>query len=246
MSVACRGPRVAIMQPYFLPYIGYWQLLSNVDVFVVYDDIQFTKKGWINKNRFLLNKNPETFSLSLKKASDYLDVREREISETFNSERMKLLRRMKGAYRKAPFFEEGFDLLLEVLEHPQRNLFSFILNSIEVVKNRLSINTKLVVSSTLGVPRSLAGQDRVIATTKKLNAKEYVNPIGGLELYSRQAFENMGVTLLFQEVQPFAYDQFGHDFVPNLSIVDVIMFLGIEKTRAILPDMGLIEPPVSY
>lgn len=244
MSEARRALRAAIMQPYFLPYIGYWQLLRNVDVFVVYDDIQFTKKSWINKNRFLLNTNPAAFSLPLKKASDYLDVREREISDSFESDRIKLLRRMEGSYSKAPFFTEGFELLSEVLLHPERNLFSFILNSIEAVQNRLSIKTEVVVSSTLEVPRTLTGQDRVIATCKKLGAEEYINPIGGVELYSKQAFEDMGVALFFQKVHPFAYSQFGHDFVPNLSIVDVIMFLGIERTKAIMSDMDLIEPSI--
>lgn len=244
MTRSMDDPRIAIMQPYFLPYIGYWQLLNSVDVFVVYDDIQFTKKGWINKNQFLLNGKATIFSLPLKSASNYLDVREREISDTFSLESKKMIRRVENAYRKAPFFNEGFDLICSVLEHPEKNLFSFILNSIEVLKNRMSIKAEIIVSSELKIPRSLKGQDRVIATCKKLGAIEYVNPIGGLKLYSNQDFDSEGITLLFQKTCNLQYPQFSHTFVPNLSILDVIMFLGFEDTKSILPNMDRMNAQI--
>src|SRR5690554_2832006 len=99
--------RIAIMQPYFLPYLGYWQLLNCVDTFVVYDDVEFTKKGWIHRNRYLSNGSDQMFSLPLKKDSDYLDVRDRYLADSWESEKIKLRRKIEGAYKKAPYFSEG-------------------------------------------------------------------------------------------------------------------------------------------
>lgn len=230
---------VAIMQPYFLPYIGYWQLMCNVDVFVIYDDIEFTKKGWVNRNRFLLNGHPETFSLPIKKDSDFLDVCERQLSESFGIEKNKLIRRLEAAYRKAPNYQEGKALLLDIFACEEKNLFHFLYQSIELVRARLGINNRLVVSSTLGIPRQLKGQDRVIATCKVLGATDYINPIGGVGLYDAQAFHASGIRLCFQQVRPVVFQQFQNQFVPNLSIIDNIMFCGIHGVKQQLSEMDI-------
>jgi hypothetical protein len=231
--------RVAIMQPYFLPYIGYWQLMSYVDIFVVYDDIEYTKKGWINRNRYLLNGRPETFTLPLKKDSDYLDVRERRLSESFAHEKEKLARRLESAYRKAPFFREGKEFLDEVLSDTDVNLFQFIFQSIKIGHDRLGMKTRLVVSSSLAVPRQLSGPDRVIATCQALGATDYINPIGGIELYDKADFSSAGIKLHFQKVRPIIYSQFSHPFIPNLSVVDLLMFCGSNRVRELLLEMDL-------
>ena len=191
--------RVAIMQPYFLPYIGYWQLMHNVDIFVVYDDIEYTKKGWINRNRFLLNGKPATFTLPLKKDSDFFDVCQRQLSDNFSAEKAKLMRRLLAAYRNAPFFEEGKSLLSDTFASSDENLFRFIYQSIEKIHARLGMTSRLVVSSALGIPRQLKGQDRVIATCRALGAADYINPIGGTELYDKAAFGTEGVCLNFHK-----------------------------------------------
>src|SRR5690554_1369276 len=98
----CDGYRIAIMQPYFLPYLGYWQLMNCVEKFVVYDDVQFTKKGWIHRNRYLNNGKDQVFTLPLKKDSDYLDVVDRSVSDSWEVEKGKLKRKIEGAYKKAP------------------------------------------------------------------------------------------------------------------------------------------------
>lgn len=230
---------VAIMQPYFLPYIGYWQLMNHVDAFVVYDDIQYTKKGWINRNRFLLNGRPETFYLPLKKDSDFQDVRERQLSDTFHEEKASLMRRLEAAYRAAPFFAHGRSLLADVLDCNDMNLFNFIYNSLEVAHARLGMTSRLIVSSDLGISRELSGQGRVIATCKVLGATDYINPIGGVSLYERDTFAAEGINLSFQSVRPYHYPQFGDDFVPDLSIIDVVMFLGLASTRSLIKEMDL-------
>lgn len=231
--------KVAIMQPYFLPYIGYWQLINNVDIFVVYDDIEYSKKGWINRNRYLLNGKPETFTLPLKKDSDFLDVCQRRLSDSFSIEKARLTRRLGAAYGNAPYFKEGRALLADVLASREENLFQFVYQSIKYIHTRLGMASQLVVSSTLGIPRHLKGQDRVIATCRALNATEYINPIGGIELYNRTAFMDAEICLKFQKVKNYRYRQFNQEFVPHLSIIDPLMFLGIEGAKLLLTEMEI-------
>jgi len=232
--------RVAIMQPYFLPYIGYWQLMHNVDVFVVYDDIEYTKKGWINRNRFLMNGKHQTFTLPLKKDSDFLDVDQRQLADNVSAEKAKLMRRLEASYCRAPFFKEGKSLLEDILASSEENLFRFIYQSIENIHARLGMTSRLVVSSTLGIPRSLKGQGRVIATCKALGATDYINPIGGSALYDKQAFGVEGIRLHFLQVHPFVYKQYDHEFVPNLSIIDSIMFVGFRGCLDHLQQIDLL------
>ena len=214
--------RVGIMQPYFLPYIGYFQLINHCDQFVIYDDIEFTKRGWINRNRILANGEPRTITLPVRKDSDFLDIREREISNDFNP--AKMLNLLRESYRRAPFWEANEQRLGEILEFADRNLFAFLSNSLTQVCASLEIDTPLVVSSTLGVDNSLRGSDRVIATCEALGATEYVNPIGGVELYSPENFAEHGLELSFLRSGLSPYPQLGGDFVEGLSIVDALVF----------------------
>lgn len=236
-----RPVKVAIMQPYFLPYIGYWQLMSYVDIFIVYDNIKYTKKGWINRNRFLLNGKPEIFSIPLRKDSDCLDVRDRRLSLTFDSEKNKLMRRLDSAYCKAPYYREGKSFLIDVMESNEENLFLFILNSINQVHSRLELKSRIIPSSTLDVHDHLKGEERVIAICKETGATHYINPIGGVGLYNPRRFSVAGINLLFQQVNSSDYVQYKHDFVPHLSIIDCIMFLGFKGVKELLPDMILLE-----
>ena len=218
--------RLAIMQPYFLPYIGYWQLIQSADQFVVYDNIKYTKKGWINRNRILLNGNDVMFSIPLRKASDSLDVVDREISPDFNPNN--LLAQLSGAYHKAPFFDETLKLMEKILFCSDRNLFGFIHHSILCICAHLSIQTPIFVSSKIGVDRNLIGKERVLSLCKALGSTFYINPIGGQELYSREEFQTNGIELKFLAPKPYEYRQFASAFMPNLSIVDVMMFNSVE------------------
>jgi hypothetical protein len=224
--------KAAIMQPYFLPYIGYWQLIGAVDVFVVYDNIKYTKKGWINRNRFLQNGNEAVFSLPLKKDSDFLDVKDRCLAPSFN--RDELINRFREAYRKAPGFPLVMPLLEEVVRCPDDNLFAYIWHSIGKVCAFLGIPTKLIVSSTLPIDHTLKGAAKVQAICGCLDAETYINPIGGVSLYDREEFASHGIELKFLESKEVRYEQDGHTFVPWLSVADVLMFTSKEEARAIL------------
>ena len=214
--------KVALMQPYFVPYIGYFHLIKAVDLFIVYDNIKYTKKGWSNRNRILRDGTAAMFTLPMKADSDSLDIRQRALAADFTGE--KLLRQLTGTYRRAPYFDDAMALMHRLLDYEDRNLFGFLHHSIVETCRYLGLNTEIRTSSELVVDCSLAGQDRVLALCQAVGATTYVNPIGGTELYSAADFRAQGIDLKFVKSRPCEYHQFGDVFVPWLSIVDVIMF----------------------
>ena len=222
--------KLGIMQPYFLPYIGYFILLASVDQFIVYDNIKYTKKGWINRNRMLLNGTDAMFSLPLKKGSDSLDVVARELATDFD--RTKLLNQFKGAYGRAPQFELTYPLLERIVQHDEANLFRYIHHSIVRLSEHLGIKTEIRISSEIAIDHGLKAQDKVLALCKAAGADTYINTIGGVELYAKDDFRIQGIDLQFIKVRPFEYEQFGAPFVPWLSIVDVLMFNPLNTVRA--------------
>jgi hypothetical protein len=221
--------KLAIMQPYFLPYIGYFQLIAAVDLFVVYDNIKYTKKGWINRNRLLRDGTDALFSLPLKKDSDSLDVLERELAADFN--RGKLLHQFKGAYARAPHFARTWPLLEGIVRNPEQNLFRFIHRSIAEVCRHLDLGTEIRCSSAMAIDHDRKGEDKVLAICEAVGADTYVNAIGGMALYAKETFAAQGIDLQFIKSRPFAYAQFGAPFVPWLSIVDVLMFNPLDTVR---------------
>ncbi|MCC6457186.1 MAG: WbqC family protein [Caldilineaceae bacterium] len=226
--------RLAIMQPYFFPYIGYFQLMHAVDTFVVYDNIQFSKGGWIQRNRILTNGTDSLISLPLQRASDYLDICERSVAHSYGDEREKLLRRIHAAYKKAPCFDVVMGLIEECLRYQDPNLFRFLFYSLQTVSQYLEINVHFLVSSEVGVDRCLKGQARVIATCHALATTHYINAIGGKQLYDKAVFEEQGLKLSFVESESITYEQLGNTFVPNLSIIDVMMFNPVPRIQEYL------------
>ncbi|MFZ6658622.1 WbqC family protein [Undibacterium sp. TJN19] len=218
--------KVAIMQPYFFPYIGYFQLISAVDVFVIYDNIKYTKKGWINRNRILQQERDRVISLPLKHASDFLDVCERELADNFDAG--KLLNQIKAAYQRAPYFKQVFPLIESILKNDQLNLFHFLHNSIVKTCNYLGIQTKIIPSSGIDIDHTLKNQDKVLAICQAVRGTHYLNPIGGLELYSNEYFLFKNIQLHFIQSDLRVYPQFGREFVPWLSIIDIMMFNAID------------------
>jgi hypothetical protein len=221
--------KTAIMQPYFFPYPGYFQLIAAVDLFIVYDNIQYTKSGWINRNRLNRSGEAVTFSLPLKHASDSLDVRERELAVEFKPD--KLINQIKGAYRRAPQFARILPFIERVVRYDDRNLFRFLHHSIGAVCAIVGIGTEVRISSSIAIDHCLTKQDKVLALCRAVGASTYVNAIGGIELYSPEAFHSHGVALKFLRGKPLEYAQFGHAFVPLLSIIDVLMFNPLDTVR---------------
>ena len=223
--------KLGIMQPYFFPYIGYFQLMNAVDEFVVYDNIEFTKKGWINRNRILVNGKDSFITIPIKKDSDYLDIRDRYLAETWRSEKNKMLNRIIESYRKAPEFNSVFSLIEKCILNEESNLFNFILHSLKLTKDNLGIKSTIVISSTIPIDNELKSENKVIEICKARGASSYINPIGGTTLYQKERFETEGIRLDFIKTDNISYKQFNNEFVPWLSIIDVMMFNPIEQVK---------------
>jgi hypothetical protein len=232
--------KFAVMQPYFMPYIGYFQLMSAVDKFVVYDNIEFTKKGWMNRNRIMVNGEPQYFTVNLEKGSDYAMVNERKVSPVFVKERRKTLAKIEANYRKAPFYEETLPLVKECFECSESSLFDFIFFSIVKVKEHLGIQSELIVSSQLQIDHSLKNKYKLWALSEYLGIQDYINPAGGMELYGKEEFAEHGMNLMFHQANLSAYPQRGvKEFVPALSIIDMLMNLGAIGTSEALKDFNI-------
>ena len=232
--------RVGILQPYLLPYIGYFQLINSVDHLVVYDDAQYTKKGWINRNRFQTNGVERKFTVPLERASDFLNIRDRKISPSYVS--VSTLNQITNAYNKSPNFPFVFEKIEEIFNFSERNLFMFILNSIKVVNEYLDIKTPITVSSDVYAARNLQGKDRVIRICQELGAKTYINPQNGRSLYNQQDFEEQGIELLFLKSQLSEYHQSSMPFLPGLSILDVMMMESVSEIKSrLLQDYVLLR-----
>lgn len=217
------------MQPYLFPYIGYFQLISAVNLFILYDNIKYTKKGWINRNRILQNGKDVMFSLPLKNDSDFLNVCHRQIAGNYSPD--KLLNQIRSGYRHAPYFNEVFFLIEQIMRYEERNLFKFIHHSIIRICEYIGITTEINISSNISIDHLLKGQDKVIAICEAVNASTYINPTGGMELYSRNKFFHRDLELKFIKSKPYEYTQFGNKFVPWLSIIDVMMFNSQDALR---------------
>lgn len=232
--------RIGILQPYLLPYIGYFQLIACVDRLVVYDDVKYTKKGWINRNRFQSDGVERWFHVPLSRASDFLDIKERRISQTYDPKSM--LNSLENAYSKAQFFDSAIGPIRDVFCYDDYNLFSFLLNSIKTVNNYLDIRTPILVSSEVMPRNGLRGRDRVVAICKELGADEYVNPQNGRALYYNEDFAREGLKLLFLTSNLRPYAQAGSTFQAGLSILDVMMLNSVRKIQEMLKDDFLLLP----
>lgn len=228
--------RLGIMQPYFFPYLGYWQLLANVDKYVVYDDVTYIKGGWINRNNFLINGQKNLLTMQLEKASSYTLIKDIAIKDDF----VKFLKTIEMGYKKAPFFEDIFRLLKDICQCPDKKLGQFLFNSHIKICKYLGIDTELILSSSFEKHAELKGKDKVISICKQLGADEYINAIGGQELYDKKEFAENGIRLNFLQANLREYRQLKNEFVAGLSIIDIMMFNSKEEIKEMLNDFNLV------
>jgi hypothetical protein len=231
--------KIAIMQPYFMPYLGYFQLIHSVDKFVLLDDVHFINRGWINRNRILLDKKAHLFTIPLEKASQNRLINEIEICG--QKWKDKFLRTLELCYKKAPYFSQCFPTIKEVILFEQDNLSKYILNSLKAFSDFLAIETEIIPTSAIYGNQDLKGQKRLIDICAKEHALWYINPIGGTKLYQDDGFKAANISLRFLESKEIRYEQFGNDFVPNLSIIDVLMFNGRDNVKEYLGLYNLIH-----
>ena len=232
--------KIAIMQPYIFPYLGYFQLINAVDKFIIYDDVNFIKQGWINRNYFLLNGSKYLFTIPVENISSYTKINELKLSVKPFGWQKKILQTVAQAYRKAPFFNDVFPIIEKVINCSHANAGCIALESILSVNEYLSINTDLVKSSEIYQNSDIKNVDRVIDICKRENATIYINAIGGQELYSAQFFLQNKIRLRFLKPCLCQYKQFENEFIMGLSMIDVLMFNSPVNISAMLNQYELI------
>ncbi|BEI22389.1 WbqC family protein [Vibrio fluvialis] len=212
--------KLAVMQPYLFPYIGYYQLVNSVDKFVFYDDVSFIKGGYINRNRILVNGQAHLFSLPIIGASQNKLINEL----VFDRSIRKLLKTIEQSYKKAPYFSDVFPIIESVITGDDRSVLSITSASVQSVFDYLCIKREFLISSHLRNDKSASAKKRLIDMSKMLNCDVYINSPGGKNLYRKDYFENSGIRLEFLESEPVKYEQNSNVFTPNLSIIDVLMW----------------------
>jgi hypothetical protein len=231
---------LAIMQPYFFPYIGYWQLIRAVDRFVILDDVNFINRGWVNRNRILVNGAPKFVTVPLAHASQNKHICDIAMQPD-SYWRRKLVRSIEITYRRAPYFEEVFPLIERLIAHEADGLAGYLANQLAVLSSFLGIETEWVPSSHCYGNGHLAGQQRILDICIAEHASTYVNLPGGQSLYDATAFHQSGMTLRFLKSMPISYRQRTAEFVPNLSLIDVLMENGRSGTQELLGAYQLVE-----
>lgn len=224
--------KVGIMQPYFFPYLGYWQLINAVDTYVVYDDVNYIKGGWISRNNILLNGKKHLITMPLEGASSFKKINEIEITKNIIA-KQKILKTLEMAYKKAPYY----GLIMQMVEKlimENENIAMLNFNAIIAINSYLGITTKIYLSSQLEKDTALKGQDKVIHINKILGADTYYNAIGGRGLYDADIFGQNGLQLYFLEMNTINYKQFMTEFVSGLSIIDVLMFNSADTINKLL------------
>lgn len=227
---------VAIMQPYFFPYLGYFQLVKAADEFIFLDNVNFIRKGWIHRNQLLVNGEPYLFTIPLTGASQNRLIQDIELAD-YHSWRSKFLKTVELAYKQAPFYQETMELVYDALKTDFRTISKLAASSIEMVSGALGLKTVFSFASSLSGPGSIGAEKRIIDLCLGKKAATYINPANGRHLYDEKAFEKAGIEIMFHRMNSVSYTQSEKSgFIPNLSIIDVMMFNSRETILKQLED----------
>ena len=234
--------KLAVMQPYLFPYLGYFQLIHAVDTFVFYDDVHFIKGGWINRNRLILNKEPHYFTIPLHKQSSFTLIKNTLINNRlYEKWKTKFLKSVKQNYSKAPYFDPVYRLIEQIFISDYESISTLAIASVTRVCKYLDIDTSFEISSqkyghTIGYEKA----DRLIAIAKEKDYSEYINPAGGKTLYDPAYFKSKGVHFSFIDHELLPYPQFSDTFVSGLSIIDLLMFNSKTESLQLLNNYKLL------
>jgi hypothetical protein len=219
--------RVAIMQPYFCPYIGYFQLVAAVDKFIFYDDVNFIKGGWINRNRIISNNKEFLFTIPLTDASSFRLIKDTQVNWK-SKDISKFVANVDLSYRKAPFYNEVMPIVKDIFDARPDTISQLAIDSVIRFSQYLGLTTEFKVSSQGGYTKT---EDRVQNLVNILNAEggeHYINPIGGQELYATEDFSRHGVKLSFLKG------------TGSLSVIDVCMNTPREEIQQTLQNYTLL------
>lgn len=232
--------RVAIMQPYFLPYIGYFQMIKAVDVFVFYDDVNYIKRGWINRNKILVNQEGQYLTIPLREASQNKKINE--IKTGIDTKELsRIFKTVEFSYKNAPYYAQVFPLLERILKLDSEFISDLAIESVKTLSEYLNLKTKFLISSkAFPETQSMERGNRLMEICHQLGAVNYINAIGGQEIYTKEDFAREKIHLSFIQSNNISYSQFGANFVPWLSILDVLMFNSPEVVNEFLNQYELI------
>jgi hypothetical protein len=228
--------KIGIMQPYFFPYIGYFHLIHAVDRFIIYDDVNFIKGGWINRNRILLDDQHAYINIPILGASSFKKINEISIGKDIEL----VLNKIRNSYSKAPYFKLVFPFINDLIRYETNSLSLNLANTIIQISNYFDLNTNFIFSSEIQKDNNIKGQDKVLSICTIQEAKAYYNVIGGVSLYSKEVFANNGLDLKFIKSNEIEYKQYGQKFIPNLSIIDIMMFNDTNTIKEYLKEYKLI------
>jgi hypothetical protein len=236
--------RLAVMQPYIFPYLGYYQLVKAVDTFIFFDDVNYINKGWINRNNILGQNEPYKFTISLSKASQNKLINEIEISD-YPKWRDDFLKLMAFNYKKAPQFESFYNWLQSFLRAKDyRYISELAADSVKEIATFLKLTTQFGFSSQLDYKtgQEMDGQEKVLSICRIHEAGTYINPktAEDIGLYDKERFIKENRQLYFIKMEEVSYPQFKKDkFVPYLSILDVCMFNDTDQVNTLLDKYSL-------
>ena len=231
--------KIAVMQPYLFPYIGYFQLINAADKFVLLDDVNYINKGWISRNNILVNNKPYLFTIPLKRSSQNKLIRDTEISYETDWQG-KLLQTVKRSYSKAPYFKDVFSLISEPVLKNEKFISKLNYLCMINVCEYLGINSRIIESSQIYNNKDLKGEERIKDICIKENSQHYINLSGGMDLYSKESFEKNNISLDFIKTKNIDYKQFKNEFFGSLSIIDVLMFNSKEKVCEYLMEYEIL------
>ena len=245
--------KLAAMQPYFFPYIGYFQLIDEVDIFVLYDKVSYRKSTWLNRNRIKDKGTSQPL---------YLTVPVQHVSSNMLIEKVRITKnddwktQFKNLiyynYKRALFFDEVFEFIVELIFNDEKSLHKYNGNILLNISKKLGIMTSIIIENeaheqveanlrNMDIPNELRKQHRVIQLCKLYDSKDYINPINGMSLYDFDFFERHNTQLHFMEAERIEYPQFNEPFWENMSIIDVLMHNGFDGTRKLLQHRKLIH-----
>ncbi len=232
-----RCKKLAIMQPYIFPYIGYFSLINSSDKILFYDDVNFIKRGWIHRQRILINGKDHLFTIPLNKPSQNKKINQIEISE--NESRIKIIKSIEGAYKKAPYFKEVFPIIKKVILGKYTHIDEMAISSLVAVCKYLNLEINYDRTSKAD-PDSQGKEkcERLASITKTLGFSNYVNVIN--DMYDKETFKTKGVNLFFNDHKIKSYNQFGKPFISHLSIIDVLMFNSIRDAKKLMLSYHII------
>lgn len=236
--------KVAIMQPYFMPYIGYISLIKHSDVFILFDPVQFIRHGWIERNR-ILKQNEGWLYIQVPLLKSGRDTLIQDcLIDNSKDWKNKILSQLQIYKKKTPYYYKTVQLVNEIFEGEYDTITSLNKTCLEKVCTYLGFPKELPIFSQMGMEIETPNDpdEWALNICKKLEGDiHYINPIGGLEFFDTGKYTNNNIEISFQKMIPVHYDQQRQSFEYGLSIIDVMMYNSPEEINNMLDQFELIK-----